>query len=258
MPSQVTWMAGQETELATIQDGVVGCRSCPRLVAHREDIVARKTKRFADETYWGRPVPSFGDPQARLLIVGLAPAAHGANRTGRMFTGDRSGEWLYEAMHRYGFSSQPISIARDDGLELQDAYITAVVRCAPPANMPSRTEIETCRPFLVRELEALRRLRVVLTLGKVAFDGFLVAWAGMGGQVPRPKPKFAHGAECRLSERLHLLASYHPSQQNTFTGRLTRPMFHAVFRDARQLVGVSINGPEGRRPDHRDKRMPCG
>lgn len=229
-------MARQPSKLAGIQDDVVGCRACPRLVAYREEIAVRKIKRFGGETYWGRPVPSFGDSDARLLIVGLAPAAHGANRTGRMFTGDRSGEWLFEAMHRYGFSNQAMSKTRDDGLTLHDAYITAIVRCAPPANKPDRGEIATCRPFLIRELEALRQLRVVLTLGGLAFDGFLDAWTEMGRQAPRPKPKFAHAAVRQLSGRLHLLASYHPSQQNTFTGRLTRPMFHAVFREARRLL----------------------
>ena len=229
-------MAKKNTELGAIQGEVVGCRACPRLVAHREEIAARKTRRFADQTYWGRPVPSFGDRQAQLLVVGLAPAAHGANRTGRMFTGDRSGEWLFEAMHRYGFASQPISSAMDDELRLKNAYITAVVRCAPPANKPSRIEKETCRTFLVRELAALQHVRVVLALGKIAFDGFLSAWAGAGGQVPRPKPKFGHGAVSDLADDLQLLASYHPSQQNTFTGRLTRPMFYAVFRQARRLI----------------------
>lgn len=229
-------MFRQETELAAMQREVVDCRACPRLAGHRERIAARKVRRFASETYWGRPVPSFGDSQARLLIVGLAPAAHGANRTGRMFTGDRSGEWLFEAMHRYGFSNQPQSSARDDGLALSDAYITAIVRCAPPANKPDRQEITACRPFLIREIQALPHLRVVLALGKIAFDGFLASWAASGGIVSKPKPKFAHGGAFRLSAHLHLLASYHPSQQNTFTGRLTRPMFHAVFREAKRLL----------------------
>ncbi|GMR09971.1 MAG: uracil-DNA glycosylase family protein [Anaerolineae bacterium] len=237
-------MANNKPELAAIQEEVVVCRACPRLVAHREEVAVRKTRRFAEETYWGRPVPSFGDPQAQLLIVGLAPAAHGANRTGRMFTGDRSGEWLFEAMYQYGFSTQPAPASRKDGLKLENAYITAVVRCAPPANKPSRLEKETCRSFLVRELAALQRLRVVLALGKIGFDGFLAAWAEMGGQVPRPKPKFAHRAACTLADGLHLLASYHPSQQNTFTGRLTRPMFHDVFREARRRV----DAPAGRAP----------
>ncbi len=229
-------MFRQETELAAMQREVVDCRACPRLVGHRERIAARKVRRFASETYWGRPVPSFGDSQARLLIVGLAPAAHGANRTGRMFTGDRSGEWLFEAMYRYGFSNQPQSNARDDGLALSDAYITAIVRCAPPANKPDRQEITACRPFLIREIQALPHLRVVLALGKIAFDGFLAAWAASGGIVSKPKPKFTHGGTFRLSARLQLLVSYHPSQQNTFTGRLTRPMFHAVFREAKRLL----------------------
>ena len=234
-------MAKKKSELTVIQEEVVECRACPRLVTHREDIAARKTRRFADQSYWGRPVPSFGDLQAELLIVGLAPAAHGANRTGRMFTGDRSGEWLFEAMHRYGFSNQPKSTASEDGLRLKNAYITAVVRCAPPANKPSRIEKETCRTFLKREVAALQHVRVVLALGKIAFDGFLAAWAGAGGQVPRPKPKFAHRAGSTLSDGLHLLASYHPSQQNTFTGRLTRSMFHAVFREARHLIDAPMD-----------------
>ncbi len=233
-------MAKKKTELAVIQEKIVVCRACPRLVTHREEIAARKTKRFADQTYWGSPVPSFGDPQAQLLIVGLAPAAHGANRTGRMFTGDRSGEWLFEALHHYGFANQPESTARDDELRLKNAYITAVVRCAPPANKPSRSEKETCRTFLVRELAALQHVRVVLALGKIAFDGFLAAWADAGGQVSRPKPKFAHRAGSTFSDGIHFLASYHPSQQNTFTGRLTRSMFHAVFRDVRELIDAPL------------------
>jgi len=224
------------SELTGIQDDVVECRACPRLVAHREAVAARKTKRFADELYWGRPVPSFGDPNPRLLIVGLAPAAHGGNRTGRMFTGDRSGDWLFEAMHRHGFANQSESSARGDGLELFDAYITAIVRCAPPANKPGRTEIVTCRSYLVRELAALRNLRVVIALGQIAFNGFLAAWTEAGWPITRPKPKFSHGAAVTLSEKVYLLASYHPSQQNTFTGRLTRPMLHSVFREARRLI----------------------
>jgi len=229
-------MAPQTQSLSAVQDEVVGCQACPRLVAHREEVAARKTKRFADEPYWGRPVPSFGDPNARLLIVGLAPAAHGGNRTGRMFTGDRSGDWLFEAMHRYGYANQPRSSGRGDGLELLDAYITAIVRCAPPANKPGRTEIVTCRSYLIRELAALRSLRVVIALGRIAFEGILAALIETGLQIPRPKPKFSHGAAFALSEDLHLLASYHPSQQNTFTGRITRPMLHSVFREANRLI----------------------
>jgi uracil-DNA glycosylase family 4 len=234
-------MANMKAELSSINEEIVQCRACPRLVAHREDIAVRKTKRFADQSYWGRPVPSFGDPKAQLLIVGLAPAAHGANRTGRMFTGDRSGDWLFETMHKFGFASQPSSTANDDGLKLTNAYITAVVRCAPPGNKPDRSEKENCRNYLVRELEALNRVRVVIALGKIAFDGFLTARAAFGGEVPKPKPKFGHRANYALSDDLHLLASYHPSQQNTFTGMLTRSMFHDVFRD----VGNLVESPKG-------------
>ncbi len=237
-------MASLNFDFAAINEEIVQCRACPRLVAHREHIAVRKTKRFADQSYWGRPVPSFGDPKAQLMIVGLAPAAHGANRTGRMFTGDRSGDWLFEAMHKFGFASQPSSTANDDGLNLTNAYITAVVRCAPPANKPTQTEKETCRSYLIQEMEALKRVRVVLALGKIAFDGFLASRAAIGGEVPKPRPKFGHRANYALSDDLHLLASYHPSQQNTFTGRLTRSMFHDVFRDAGNLIALSTPASE--------------
>ena len=172
------------------------------------------------------------------MIVGLAPAAHGANRTGRMFTGDRSGDWLFEAMHRFGFANQPTSTSSDDGLQLTNAYITAVVHCAPPGNKPDRTEIEACRTYLVRELEALKNLRIVVALGKIGFDGFLAAWASSGAEVSKPKPKFAHMAQYQLGEGLNLIASYHPSQRNTFTGRLTRQMFHGVFREVIEQLDV--------------------
>ena len=223
-------------KLTTIEREVTACRLCPRLVDHRESVASAKTRRYADDPYWGKAVPAFGDRRAALLIVGLAPAAHGANRTGRMFTGDRSGDWLYRAMHRYGFANQPTSIGRSDGLTLHDAYISAVARCAPPGNKPARDEIERCRSYLVRELEALQKLEVVLALGKIAFDGFLAAWRDGGRAVDKPRPTFAHGAEHTLPTGIHLLASYHPSQQNTFTGRLTVPMFHRVFRRARTLI----------------------
>jgi uracil-DNA glycosylase family 4 len=236
------------SSLAELERAVTNCRQCPRLVQHREQVARLKTRRFADETYWGRPVPAFGDPKARLLVVGLAPAAHGANRTGRMFTGDRSGDWLYEAMHRYGFASQPRSVAIGDGLELDSAFITAVARCAPPGNKPTRAELETCRPYLVRELELLRKLSVVLALGRIAFDGFLRAWREANRELPRPKPSFSHGGESVLSPTITLLSSYHPSQQNTFTGRLTRPMFHGVFRRARALVNASVPSDALRHP----------
>jgi len=195
-----------------------------------------KVARFRAWTYWARPVPGFGDPAARLLVVGLAPAAHGANRTGRMFTGDESGNWLYAALHRAGFASQPVARERDDGLRLSDAFITAVVRCAPPANRPAPPEIATCRRWLLGEFALLPRLRVAVALGKVAHDGFLAAERARGAPLPRPLPRFAHGAEHRLASGLVLLSSYHPSQQNTFTGKLTRPMLDAVFARARALV----------------------
>ncbi len=195
-----------------------------------------KVARFRDWTYWGRPVPGFGDPAARLLVVGLAPAAHGGNRTGRIFTGDESGNWLYAALHRAGFASQATSTRRDDGLRLADAFVSAVARCAPPANRLMPGEVERCRPYLLRELEVLARLRVVVVLGGVAHAGFLAAERVRGEMVPRPAPRFAHLAEHRLPSGLTLLCSYHPSQQNTFTGRLTRPMLDAVFARARTLL----------------------
>jgi uracil-DNA glycosylase len=195
-----------------------------------------KVARFRAWTYWARPVPGFGDAEARLLVVGLAPAAHGGNRTGRIFTGDESGNWLYAALHRAGFANQPHSRDRDDGLRLRDAFVTAVARCAPPANRPTVAEIATCRRYLVAELRLLPRLRAVVALGKVAHDGFLAAERARGGALPRPLPRFAHGAEHRLASGVTLLSSYHPSQQNTFTGKLTRPMLDAVFARARAVL----------------------
>jgi uracil-DNA glycosylase family 4 len=214
------------------------CRACPRLVAHRERVAKEKVARFREWTYWGRPVPGFGDPRARVLVVGLAPAAHGGNRTGRIFTGDESGTWLYRALHTAGFANQPTSVARDDGLRLRDAYVTATARCAPPGNKPTPDEIARCRPFLLRELALLDRLEVVIVLGKIAHDGFLAALAARGDAVPKPRPRFGHAAEHRLPNGLLLVCSYHPSQQKTFTGRLTRPLVDAVFtRAARALDG---------------------
>ncbi|MFQ5788947.1 MAG: uracil-DNA glycosylase [Acidobacteriota bacterium] len=223
-------------ELAALEREVVACRRCPRLVAHRYRAAKIKTRRFEDQDYWGKPVPAFGDPCARLLVVGLAPAAHGANRTGRMFTGDRSGDWLYEALYRYGFANLPQAVARDDGLRLSDAFITAAARCAPPGNKPTAEEFARCQGYLVGELQLLRGLRVVVALGRLAFDRFLAAWRALGRVVPSPKPRFAHGSSVLLAGEVLLLGSYHPSQQNTFTGKLTRPMFHRVFRKARQAL----------------------
>jgi uracil-DNA glycosylase family 4 len=225
---------------------IVRCRRCPRLVEHRERVAREKRRQFRDSEYWGRPVPGFGDHRARLLVVGLAPAAHGANRTGRMFTGDRSGDWLYAAMHEAGFANQPTARDREDGLALRDAFITAVARCAPPANKPTPEEAAACRPFLVEEIERLERVRVVLALGQVALNGFLAAWAQSGRKVPKPRPPFGHALIHRLDERIWLVTSYHPSQQNTFTGKLTRRMLAEVFGTARALIeGGGTKGTQG-------------
>lgn len=222
--------------LEKIAADVVACQCCPRLVAHCREVARVKVRRFREHDYWGQPVPGFGDPRARILIVGLAPAAHGANRTGRMFTGDSSGDWLYRALHRAGFANRADSVARDDGLELVGAYITAAARCAPPGNRPSPSEIETCRPYLVRELELLARARVIVALGRVAFDAYLAARRVMGLPNPRPRPVFRHGAEIELGCGRVLVASYHPSRQNTQTGRLTREMLEGVMLRVRQLA----------------------
>jgi uracil-DNA glycosylase family 4 len=211
-----------------------GCRRCPRLVEWREERAADPPRRFRGDAYWARPLAGFGDPAARIAIVGLAPAAHGANRTGRIFTGDRSGDWLYAALHRAGYANQPTSEHRGDGLRLSDAYVTAVVRCAPPANRPTPRERDTCLPFLERELAALARCRTIVCLGAFAWDGSLRALRAIGENMPRPRPRFGHGSEARVGEWT-LLGCYHPSQQNTFTGKLTEPMLDAVFSRAREL-----------------------
>jgi len=199
--------------------------------------VARVKKRaFASQSYWGKPVPGWGDPRARLLVVGLAPAAHGANRTGRMFTGDSSGDWLYAALHRFGFASQPHATNRDDGLRLRDCWITAAVRCAPPGNRPLPVELEHCRSYLETELDQLHRLRVVLVLGRIAHDAFLRGAGWWTRLAPASRPRFGHGAIAQLPDGLILLSSYHPSRQNTNTGRLTRAMWHNVFRSMKRLM----------------------
>jgi len=210
------------------------CTACARLVTYRQRIAVAKRRQFMDWTYWGRPVPGFGDPEARLYVLGLAPAAHGGNRTGRVFTGDRSGDWLYEALHRYGFANQPSSTNYDDGLILTDCYIGASVRCAPPDNKPLPDEFEHCRRFLREELALLDKHRVVVTLGKIAFDQYLKVCRLEGRIVPPPSRKFGHGVISRLPWGVVLLGSYHPSQQNTFTGKLTRPMFNRIFAQARR------------------------
>jgi uracil-DNA glycosylase len=221
------------TELRQMLEEMTHCRECPRLVAWREAVA--EVKGHADELYWGRPVPSFGDANARLLVIGLAPAAHGGNRTGRVFTGDRSGDWLYRALHKAGFANQPNSTALSDGLFLKDCYITAAAHCAPPENKLLPSEIQNCRPYLVKELALLKRLRVIVALGKVAWDTVMrePQFAPPKGTA---KPKFGHGLVYDIRPGLALIGSYHPSQQNTFTGKLTEPMFDRVFTLANQVI----------------------
>jgi uracil-DNA glycosylase len=214
---------------------ITECRSCGRLVRCREAAAVSVPKRFAGQPYWAKPISGFGDPAARLFVVGLAPAAHGGNRTGRVFTGDRSGDWLYGALHRAGFANQAASTARNDGLVLTDAYVSTVVRCAPPDNKPSPRERDRCLPFIIRELELLKQVKVILALGGFAWDGVLRALAASGHSIPRPRPVFGHGARAEIGP-FQLLGSYHVSQQNTFTGRLTEPMLDAVFASARAAI----------------------
>jgi uracil-DNA glycosylase family 4 len=223
-----------ETALSDLAARISECRRCPRLVEWREAVAADPPRRYRGETYWARPLPGFGDPAASVVVVGLAPAAHGANRTGRMFTGDRSGQWLYAALHRAGYANQPTYERADDGLKLTDAYITAIVRCAPPANKPTPAERDNCLPWLDEELRLLKRARVFVALGAFAWDGLLLALRALGHEIPKPKPRFGHGAETSVGP-YHLVGSYHVSQQNTFTGKLTEPMLDAVFARAREL-----------------------
>ncbi len=221
--------------LARLTEQIVVCRRCPRLVEWRELVAAEKRAAFADDEYWGRPVPGWGDPAAALVVVGLAPAAHGANRTGRIFTGDRSGEWLYRALHEAGFANQPESVGLDDGLELDNVWITAPVRCAPPENKPTPAERDNCAEWFFGELDLLTDATVFLTLGRY---GYVSLWRYLGGAgvtLPRPRPRFGHGQEVQLEDGRTVLMSFHPSQQNTFTGRLTHSMFAAVFERARDL-----------------------
>jgi uracil-DNA glycosylase len=227
-------MAGADG-LSRLEQEIVGCRLCPRLVVWREEVARVKRAAFADQEYWGRPLPGFGDPAASVVVLGLAPAAHGGNRTGRIFTGDRSGDWLFAALWRAGYANQPESVSRDDGLRLSDCWVAAAVRCAPPDNKPTPAERDTCLPYFVGELELLERARVIVCLGGFAWDAALRALRVMGLEVPRPRPRFGHGAEVEMG-RFILLGCYHVSQQNTFTGRLTEPMLDAVFARARELA----------------------
>ena len=228
----------RRTHFVTLAERVISCERCPRLREHCVAIARTRRRAFRDQEYWGLPVPGFGDPDARLLIIGLAPAAHGANRTGRMFTGDSSGSWLYEALHRFGWANRPDSVDTNDGLRLQGAYVTAAARCAPPDNKPAPSEIANCREYLVRELDLLRKVAVVLCLGRIAFDSYLATLKARGTPWSGTRPAFAHSAlhfagDARLPR---LVSSYHPSRQNTQTGRLTRDMFHAAFARCRALL----------------------
>jgi uracil-DNA glycosylase len=224
--------------LAALNAEIVACRRCPRLVAWREESAAHPPARFAREPYWAKPLPGFGDPAARVLIVGLAPAANGGNRTGRIFTGDRSGDFLFGSLFRTGYATQATSTSADDGLGLRGAYVAAVNRCAPPDNRPTPDERDRCLPYLERELAILADVCVMVALGAFAWDGLLLAARASGAEIPRPKPRFGHGAEAEVG-RWQLIGCFHPSQQNTFTGRLTEPMADAVFRRAREVAGLA-------------------
>jgi uracil-DNA glycosylase family 4 len=240
--------------LDALSERVTACRRCPRLVRWRERVADEKRAAFRAEDYWGRPVPSFGDPEARILVVGLAPAAHGANRTGRMFTGDRSGDWLYAALNRAGLANQPTSVARGDGLALEDVWVTAAVHCAPPANKPTPDERDRCRPFLEEELTLLGNVRVIVALGGLAWREALNVLAKRGAPIPRPLPKFGHCTEAPLAGHPTLLGSYHPSQQNTFTGKLTEAMFDHVWARARAVVARAVPRSSGATRTGRDSR----
>ena len=224
------------TKLDGLNREIINCRKCPRLVRWREACAKKPPRRFVGHNYWAKPLTGFGDPNARVLIVGLAPAAHGGNRTGRMFTGDRSGDWLYGALHAAGFANQANSDHRDDGLKLIDCYVTAAVRCAPPANKPNLVEFKRCRPYLIEELKLFKNIRAVIVLGRIAFDSFLKAYEESGGTIPKPRPRFGHAVSAQLPDGPQLICSYHPSQQNTFTGKLTQPMFRRIFEQARATL----------------------
>ena len=228
------WKMKTGIELRKLQGVVIQCRECPRLVAYLKEVSKNRPKRFRDWNYWGNPLPSFGDPKAKVLIVGLAPAANGGNRTGRMFTGDRSGEWLFGTLHKFGFANQPNSTCRDDGFALNNCYITATIRCAPPDNKPLPEEIENCRPYFLKELDLLKNVKVLVPLGQIAFTQTLKSLKLHGLQIPALP--FGHGKTYPLPNGQTLITTYHPSQQNTQTGKLTRPMFHKIFRMARERL----------------------
>jgi uracil-DNA glycosylase family 4 len=227
-------VAGTVAALDALTEEIIECRACPRLVAWREQVAHEKRAAFRDERYWGRPVPGFGDPNARVMFVGLAPAAHGGNRTGRVFTGDRSGDWLFGAMYRAGYANQPTSVAADDGLRLRDAYVAAAVRCAPPANKPTPEERDRCQPYLERELGLLTRVNVIVVLGAFGYEAVWRVLGASATRLPRPRPRFRHGLEV-VTPRATILGCFHPSQQNTFTGKLTEAMLDELLARARLL-----------------------
>ncbi len=236
-------MADSPTTLDELNARIIGCERCPRLREYCSQVANVRRRAYADQEYWGRPVPSFGDPSARVLVLGLAPGAHGSNRTGRPFTGDGSGDFLYPVLYDAGFASQPRALSRNDGMKLSGLWITAVARCAPPANKPTPEELRNCSSWLDEEMRLLKEMQVVVCLGRIAFEGML-AWALRHGHVPsRSGYTFGHGAEYVLPNGLAVIASYHPSLQNTNTGKLTRPMFLAIFVRARQLAGLTIAVP---------------
>ena len=230
------------TELTKLQQTITQCELCPRLTDWRREVARKKRRMYAHWDYWGKPLPAFGDPQAQVLLLGLAPAAHGGNRTGRMFTGDRSGDWVFGALHRFGFASQPDSTHRGDGQSLTGAYITAALRCAPPQNKPSKEELANCQPYLLREFELLTKLRVVVALGRIAFDAYMRLLGAQGHRLPSPRPKFGHGVVHELPKGRFLVCSYHPSQQNTQTGRLTEAMFDEVFETSSLSSSFPLDG----------------
>src|SRR5262245_12370531 len=240
--------------LTTLKETIIACRKCPRLVAWREQTACEKRAAFRDEEYWGKPVPGFGDPKARLLVVGLAPAAHGGNRTGRIFTGDSSGSWLYAALHKTGFSNQPDSTGRDDGLTLTDCYVTAAAHCAPPENRPTRQELDACQSWLESEIRLLPTARVVVALGRIGWERWLRASGWWARLSVRERPRFGHGLETRMPDGTLLITSYHPSRQNTHTGKLTRPMWEAIFRRARAVLDEERAAGE----THRKSARPRG
>ncbi len=227
------------TTLEELNERIITCVKCPRLVEYRQRVAITKRRMYKDQEYWGRPLHGFGDADAKALLIGLAPAAHGGNRTGRIFTGDSSGNWLYETLYKFGFANQPTSVRPDDGLALTDVYVTAAARCAPPANKPLREELLACRPYLLEELNLLKSLKIIVAFGKIAFDAYLAAYRQMAPAaqaLPTPLPRFGHCVTHQLPNGISLVASYHPSQQNTQTGRLTREMFEQVFATVRSLA----------------------